>query len=208
MRRTPASPLTLRGMHRPRHRPRSSARISFPLLAALAALMLVCVPAFAQADSVEKQYETELPEAGIPEKKQKQPKTEKESEATTSNGMPKTGPSEETGDDKGSEEESEKQGVAAGTNGNGNGGGSSGKGSPGGGNANGSQGTGSVAQGEAVPGTESGEQVAHSTGGSTSPLVPILIAVAVLAAISIGAVIYRQRRQDSGGSGSAVSPNA
>jgi hypothetical protein len=38
--------------------------------------------------------------------------------------------------------------------------------------------------------------------------VPILIAVAVLAAISIGAVIYRQRRQDDGGSGSTVSPKA
>ncbi|HST69324.1 MAG TPA: hypothetical protein VLI94_06675 [Solirubrobacterales bacterium] len=45
---------------------------------------------------------------------------------------------------------------------------------------------------------------AASDDGS-SPLVPILIAVAVLAAISIGAYYYRQRRQ---GPGSTVSPNA
>ena len=39
---------------------------------------------------------------------------------------------------------------------------------------------------------------------SSSPLVPILIAVAVLAAISVGAVLYRQRRGDD----SQFSPNA
>ncbi len=45
---------------------------------------------------------------------------------------------------------------------------------------------------------------AESDDGS-SPLVPILIAIAVLAAISIGAYYYRQRRQDPG---STVSPKA
>ena len=40
---------------------------------------------------------------------------------------------------------------------------------------------------------------------SSSPLVPILIAVAVLAAISIGAVLYRQRRGNDSG---RFSPNA
>lgn len=44
-----------------------------------------------------------------------------------------------------------------------------------------------------------------SEGDSSSPLVPILIAIAVLAAISIGAFYYRQRRQ---GAGSSVSPKA
>jgi len=38
-----------------------------------------------------------------------------------------------------------------------------------------------------------------------SPLVPILIAIALLAAISIGSYLYRQRRQDHG---SPVSPKA
>jgi len=40
---------------------------------------------------------------------------------------------------------------------------------------------------------------------SSSPLVPILIAIVVLAAISIGAFYYRQRRQ---GAGTSVSPKA
>jgi hypothetical protein len=39
-------------------------------------------------------------------------------------------------------------------------------------------------------------------------LVPILIALAVLAAISIGAVVIRQRRQNGDGPGAAVSPKA
>lgn len=43
---------------------------------------------------------------------------------------------------------------------------------------------------------------AETDSGGSSPLVPILIAVAVLAAISIGYFVYRQRRQ---GSGSPVS---
>lgn len=45
----------------------------------------------------------------------------------------------------------------------------------------------------------------ESSDDGSSPLVPVLIAVAVLAAISIGAYYYRQRRQDTG---SPVSPNA
>jgi hypothetical protein len=71
---------------------------------------------------------------------------------------------------------------------------------------NGSQPAGSVGDGEKLPLTEDvvGTTAASSDDGS-SPLVPILIAIAVLAAISIGAYFYRQRRQDPG---SPVSPNA
>jgi cobalamin biosynthesis Mg chelatase CobN len=48
-------------------------------------------------------------------------------------------------------------------------------------------------------------KASHSdNGGGSSPLVPILIAIAVLAAISIGAVLWRQRRNP----GAPVSPNA
>jgi cobalamin biosynthesis Mg chelatase CobN len=60
------------------------------------------------------------------------------------------------------------------------------------------------------------EKVSH--GGATapasedesgsSPLVPILIAIAVLAAISIGVVVMRQRRRDDSSAGSPVSPEA
>ncbi|HEX5712313.1 MAG TPA: hypothetical protein VFX85_03250 [Solirubrobacterales bacterium] len=46
-----------------------------------------------------------------------------------------------------------------------------------------------------------------SSDDGSSPLVPILIAVAALAAISIAAVVIRQRRQ-RGGPGAQVSPKA
>ena len=41
---------------------------------------------------------------------------------------------------------------------------------------------------------------ASADDGGSSPLVPILIAVAVLAAISIAALLIRQRRQRDGSS--------
>jgi cobalamin biosynthesis Mg chelatase CobN len=69
--------------------------------------------------------------------------------------------------------------------------------------AGGSQSAGDVSGAQSLP-TKSSSVDAASDDGS-SPLVPILIAVAVLAAISIGAFYYRQRRQ---GPGSTVSPNA
>jgi cobalamin biosynthesis Mg chelatase CobN len=58
--------------------------------------------------------------------------------------------------------------------------------------------------------TASGNPASSSSSGGSSPIVPILIAVAVLAAISIGVVLYRQRKGDSGpGSDRHVSsPNA
>jgi cobalamin biosynthesis Mg chelatase CobN len=54
-----------------------------------------------------------------------------------------------------------------------------------------------------VGGTPAGH-VTESSGGS-SPVVPILIAVVVLAAISIGVVLYRQRKSGQGGSDGRVS---
>jgi cobalamin biosynthesis Mg chelatase CobN len=67
--------------------------------------------------------------------------------------------------------------------------------------------------GEAPPVNHSGQaqpaaqNAPHSDGGGSSPLVPILIAIAALAAISIGAVMLRARRQRAG-SGTPVSPGA
>jgi hypothetical protein len=63
-----------------------------------------------------------------------------------------------------------------------------------------------VALGEGEGSSQPGENASTvSEDDSSSPLVPILIAIAVLAAISIGAYYYRQRRQDPG---SSVSPKA
>lgn len=71
-----------------------------------------------------------------------------------------------------------------------------------GGNGQGSQAGGTsnkagIGEGHAIA---SPDRDAISHGGGSSPLVPILIALAVLAAISIGVVTMRRRNQD-GGSG-------
>ncbi len=53
------------------------------------------------------------------------------------------------------------------------------------------------------------KNVAHTeSSGGSSPVVPILIAVAVLAAISIGVVLYRQRKSGQGPDSSVSSPGA
>ena len=54
------------------------------------------------------------------------------------------------------------------------------------------------------------KNVAHteSSSGGSSPVVPILIAVVVLAAISIGVVLYRQRKSGQGPDRRVSSPGA
>lgn len=66
-------------------------------------------------------------------------------------------------------------------------------------------GSGSVSPGQALA---PGEQPASS--GGSSPLVPVLIAIAVLAAISLGALAARRRSRRNGRStgGSPVFPEA
>jgi hypothetical protein len=46
--------------------------------------------------------------------------------------------------------------------------------------------------------TPSKTDASGAGGGGSSPLLPVLIAMAVLAAASIGVVLYRQRREDNG----------
>jgi hypothetical protein len=92
----------------------------------------------------------------------------------------------------GGDSSSEKGGAAAGGSGGG-----TGKGSPGsisGGSAVGENG---LAQSAPNTSEESGD-------GGSSPVVPILIAIAVLAAISMGVLLMRQRRQRGG----SLSPEA
>jgi cobalamin biosynthesis Mg chelatase CobN len=72
----------------------------------------------------------------------------------------------------------------------------------GGANAGGSEG--SIGESKDLGGTQQGANASSSSGGS-SPVVPILIAVVVLAAISIGVVLYRQRKSGQGGSDGRVS---
>jgi hypothetical protein len=178
----------------------------------LALLAFACLPALAQAectDSSCKQYEVEIPTSGGKEHKHSSPGggTEPTAHASTPN-KPKSGGGGAESPKTGAESETEENqaGAAGGTAGNGGNGPANQGGSPGGNGSNQNQ-TGLEGEKSLGGGTTQGQPASHSSGGS-SPLVPILIAIAVLAAISIGAVIYRQRRQDGGGSGSPVSPKA
>lgn len=208
---SPTVPLTLRGMRRPRHRPLRKARLSFSLLSVLALLVAASVPALAQAECTDSscaQYEVEIPTSGGKEKTKKPTKATdngKEGKAETSTAKPSEEKPSSEGKSDGEEEENEKGGTAPAGNNNG-GGGQGNNGSPGG-SGNGGEKLGNEQSLGNSGNTTQGKPASSSSGGS-SPLVPILIAVAVLAAISIGAVIYRQRRQDDGGSGSPVSPKA
>jgi cobalamin biosynthesis Mg chelatase CobN len=103
-----------------------------------------------------------------------------------------------------------------GTGGNGNsstgGGAHSGQTSQGAGGGNGNGGSGAKNAGgnvgESQKVVNAGQPVNESSEGSSSPLVPVLIAIVVLAAISVGAYYYRQRRQPGESPDSSVSPKA
>ncbi len=195
----------------PHRQARSSARSFVLLPSVLALLALALFPVLARAESAEKVYEVEVPSV------QSEPSTTAHHKAPThnesSNNPQAHSSAAETGGGKSSgkpgaeqpeSEESHKSSGAATSNGGGNnppkGGGEGGNSSKSGGNAKPED---NLSEGRAVPATES-----HSSGGSSSPVVPILIAVAVLAAISIGVVLYRQRKSAAGPDGHVSSPDA
>jgi hypothetical protein len=63
---------------------------------------------------------------------------------------------------------------------------------------------GSIGESQNLGGARPVSHTSNSAGGS-SPVVPILIAVVLLAAISIGVVLYRQRKSGQGGSDGRIS---
>jgi cobalamin biosynthesis Mg chelatase CobN len=162
----------------------------------LAVLAIACFPGLAQAEENSGiQYESEVPtlpnhqSSNIPSKN-------------------KSG-----GTDAPSQSESESEASSSGTPAGGPGSGNSGQGggTPSGQSSQGGGGDGRTADNgsknaagninaaqplDVAPASET------SSDGGSSPLVPILIAVAILAAISVGYFVYRQRRQ---GPGSPVS---
>jgi cobalamin biosynthesis Mg chelatase CobN len=91
---------------------------------------------------------------------------------------------------------------------------SGGESAKGGGKPGGGSPEGKIGNGKEVPGGGSeakAQPVSHKTesaSSGSSPVLPILIVVVVLAAISIGFVIYRQRKGGSGQDGRVSSPNA
>ncbi|HEX5989495.1 MAG TPA: hypothetical protein VFY75_04700 [Solirubrobacterales bacterium] len=148
----------------------------------------------AQAEATGPQYETDIPT--VPQEESSPPK--------------KKGGSNNGGTENG---EAGKSNAPTGQGSGGNGP-SSGGGANNGQTSQGSDGgAGTAANGSktAENGVGGGKPLATSlsptsseSDDGSSPLVPILIAIAVLAAISIGAFLYRQRRQ--GDPGSRVSP--
>jgi cobalamin biosynthesis Mg chelatase CobN len=199
--------------------PRHSARSFFVLPLVIVLLALVALPSLAQAEGGTTYTPEEIPTFKAPtessakptHKSQPSTPTNQKAEGSAVNGSEsgKVGKSPE-GSNGGSSEEEESKGGAAATGGSkGNGGGSGGA-TPqknGGGTKNGLSGEQEVAGGGNV--TPVAHKTETSSGGGSSPVVPILIAVIVLAAISIGVVLYRQRK--SGGQGpdrSVSSPNA
>lgn len=168
------------------------------VVSVLALLALACLPALARADSSGVQYSDAPPTVTggkVPKNQEPPAKT-----STTDNGG---GSSQQGGGSSKSSHSSETGGSPGGSS-SGSGGGS---GSPGGGGGAESGGQGKPAQGSAPPGTSTGslEPASTKSGGGSSPLVPILIAIAVLAAISVGVVMWRRRRDAAGAS---VSPKA
>lgn len=165
---------------------RSRARSIFAL-SVLALLAFGSFPVLAHADSSGLQYQDAPPTV---------------TGGTVNNGDDPSAGSSGSGGSGGSgggssaDGSSQGSGGAAKNDGNGSGKGSQGK------NLKGSVGGGQPLANEAAP-VPAGEEDSGS-----SPLVPILIAIVVLAAISLGAVMYRRRRGSAPGSGSSVSPEA
>jgi hypothetical protein len=191
----PLIPLTLRAMIRPRHlHARGLSRPSLALVSVLVLLAFACFPVFAEANP---NYEVESP--NLP---------------GGGGGHPST--STHANNPGGSESSpGAKQSIAGGETGGGETGNShhrssNSQGGPSGGNNPSSPGGGGEGQGHQGNGGTKGQNPSNgvqmgepkssvSDSGGSSPLVPILIAVAVLAAISVGAVLVRQRRGTADG---------
>jgi cobalamin biosynthesis Mg chelatase CobN len=207
----------------PRRQARSSARFFFLLPSVLALLALALFPVAAHAECSTSSclnYEVEVPsiESEGPTKSSsgKSPTHHKaknnakaEGSAAEENSSGGVGTEEPGSEGESSEGGHHKKGSSSkeeeGKSSMG-GGGNGGNKPNGGANSGGSEG--SISEGKDLGNTQQGKNVAESSGGS-SPVVPILIAVVVLAAISIGVVLYRQRKSDQDGSdGRASSPSA
>jgi len=189
-----------------RHQARRSGHSTFGLLSVLALLALACFVPVAQAsEATGIEYNDAPPTAtGIPQTHNTHP-----SEPPAKSSNAETGGATAGG-----------AGGGNGSNGSGSGGAGSGGGSASGlnpstagegGTSQANPGKGSTVSpqtGSAAKSKPQSTAPASSSDGGSSPLVPILILLAVLAAISIGALVIRQRRQNSDGPGAAVSPKA
>ena len=165
---------------------RGSGRSTLLLLSVLALLALACFPVLAQADSGTIEYNPSLPSDGGAKQNENIAKSSE---------SPKTGGAEappSAGTGEGYAEQAPPSSEGQGTANVGNGGGTS-QGSP-------DKGNNPPGETKVQPAAPHVQSTPASSDDGSSPLVPILIAAAVLAAISIAALLIRQRRQRDGSS--------
>ncbi|HEX6602960.1 MAG TPA: hypothetical protein VF030_09995 [Solirubrobacterales bacterium] len=165
----------------------------------LAVLAMACFPGLAAADNSGIQYGTDEPVPTVPDDKTNIP-TKDSGGTNSSNGSDADATGSNAAGGAGSGGGNDASGTGGGTH---TGQGNQATGGGDGQASNGSKAAGDVGSAQKLATSPSSS--AQSSDDGSSPLVPILIAVAVLAAISIGAYYYRQRRQ---GPGSTVSPKA
>jgi hypothetical protein len=193
----PRFALTLRAMFGTRQVSALASGRSILALSALALLALGCFPVLAHADSSEIEYQDAPPTVdGGKANKDREPSADS-SKADGGASAPGGG-STGSGSSGGGSSAGGSSSNSGGAPGTANDGGAGQQGS-----AKGSYDS-SVGPGKAI---ETAKPAASDTGGGSSPLVPVLIAVAALAAISLGALAIRQRRR-GGTHGSSVSPEA
>jgi cobalamin biosynthesis Mg chelatase CobN len=181
----------------------------------LALLALAAFPVFAHAGGIP-EYELEKNETELPgSQTTTKPKSDGGHHSGSQTNPAAHGSGAETEKNSESKSETSPEGESESSQqGGGGGGGSHGNGGnhPGGAEKSNAQSKpeNKVGSAQKVANT-SAKPAPSSSGGGSSPIVPILIAVAVLAAISIGVVLYRQRKGDSGPGSSdrrVSSPNA
>jgi cobalamin biosynthesis Mg chelatase CobN len=181
---------------------RGSGRSASLLLSVLALLAFACFPVLAQAgESFGPQYETEVPTV----KGHTTPPNTSGGSPAHSSKVPGGSPATGSNPSNGNVSHSSGGSSSGGDNPSTGAGGGTGQANPG----NGSTTTNGQNTGQQTGAPSGGQPVSPqpASDDSSSPLVPILIAIAVLAAISIGAVVIRQRRQRRS-PGAQVSPKA
>lgn len=179
------------------------------LLSLSALVSFACFPALVQADSSEIQYQDAPPTATGKGPTQSNPThANPPAKSSQQTGGGSTAPGNATHSDANSQASNQKSSTDSSSSPTGGSNGGNDGGTPQGSPDNGSNKA--PAQGS-QPNGQSGVALASPTAeddGGSSPLVPIVIAFLILAAISIGVVLARQRRQRRGTGGASVSPEA